>query len=428
MSSAHAAGGGPDQPKPVPDLTAALKLFDETTAALGARLGRMEEILGQKQQELVATNRALSEKVDELDRLSRWLNLVMGAVASGVLAIDRAGTITTCNAAAEACLRPTILDPIGASYRDAFPDSPLLRVAMGEIESASYERTTVGAGGRRILAAKASALRAPDGAAIGAVEVFEDVTEVRRLRETVERADRLQQLGEMAAGVAHEIRNPLNGIEGFASLLARDLPAGDKRRRYADLVVDGVRALNRTVTGLLEFTKPRRLELTSVAPRDLAQACVDLVGSELALLASEPRDAGEVAPAADLVIDDRWDGGRVQVDGQQLKQVLLNLVQNAVHAATGRHGSDGARVVVRLSRGSDGAGRTALVFQVDDNGPGVPPEERQRIFTPFYTTKDHGTGLGLAVSHAITGLHGGTLSVDDAPGGGARFALVLPID
>ncbi len=411
-----------------PDLAAALKLFDETTAALGARLERMDQILGQKQQELVATNRALSGKVDELDRLSGWLNLVMGAVASGVLAVDRAGIITTCNAAAEACLRPTILDPIGASYAQAFPDSPLLRVALGEIESAAYERAIVGAGGRRILAAKASALRAPDGGAIGAVEVFEDVTEVRRLRETVERADRLQQLGEMAAGVAHEIRNPLNGIEGFASLLARDLPEGDKRRRYADLVVDGVRALNRTVTGLLEFTKPRRIAPTAVAPRDLAQACVDLVASELAHHAGQAGQAGEAAPAAQLEIDDRWDGGRVQLDGQQLKQVLLNLVQNAVHAAASAHPSGGARVTVRLAPGVDANGRPALLFQVDDNGPGVPSEERQRIFTPFYTTKDHGTGLGLAVSHTIAGLHGGALSVDDAPGGGARFVLVLPID
>ncbi|HYE08072.1 MAG TPA: ATP-binding protein [Planctomycetota bacterium] len=413
-----------------PDLAAALKLFDETTAALGARLERMDQILGQKQQELVATNRALSDKVAELDRLSGWSNLVMGAVASGVLAVDRAGIITTCNAAAEACLRPVILDPIGASYAEAFPDSPLLRVAVGEIESAAYERAIGGPGGRRILSAKASALRAPDGQAIGAVEVFEDVTEVRRLRETVERADRLQQLGEMAAGVAHEIRNPLNGIEGFASLLARDLPEGDKRRRYADLVVDGVRALNRTVSGLLEFTKPRRIAPTAVAPRDLAQACIDLVASELAHQAGDgdTGHAGAAAPAAQLAIDDRWDGGRVPLDGQQLKQVLLNLVQNAVHAATTVHGDGGARVTLRLARGVDGSGRPALLIQVDDNGPGVPAEERQRIFTPFYTTKDHGTGLGLAVSHTIAGLHGGTLSVDDAPGGGARFVLVLPID
>jgi nitrogen fixation/metabolism regulation signal transduction histidine kinase len=281
---------------PVPDLEAALRLFDETTAALSARLARMDEILGQKQQELMAANARLSEQVAEADRLSRWLELVMGAVASGVLAIDRDGTITTCNAAAEAVLRPALPDPIGASYRELFPASPLLRVAAGGTEMAEYERVLAGAdGARRVHAAKARVLRSPDGAAIGAVEVFEDVTEVRRLQEIVERADRLQQFGEMAAGVAHEIRNPLNGIEGFASLLSRDLPAGDPRKRYADLVVEGVRTLNRTVTGLLEFTKPRRIERRPCAPAELAAACVELVRSELTLAARDRAPAAAVA-------------------------------------------------------------------------------------------------------------------------------------
>jgi signal transduction histidine kinase len=408
----------PDRPAPqLSDLEAALKLFDETTGALAARIQRLEEVLVLKQQELLAANRALGDKVSELDRVTAWLNLVMSAVASGVVAVDRAGRITTCNDAARAALAGCLASPLGADYRAAFPDSPLLRVLDGTVPAAAYERIVSGPDGARcILAAKASPLRGSDGAMLGAVEVFEDVTEMRRLRESVERADRLKQLGEMAAGVAHEIRNPLNGIEGFASLLTRDLPADDQRHRYATHIVEGVRNLNRTVSVLLDFTRERRLERRPVPPVDLAHDCLELVRAELAL---RPAEDGPTV-ALDLV--DRWGGARIDVDGGQLKQVLLNLVQNAVHAV-----DDGDRpepcVTLTVEPVADPAG---VAFVVDDNGPGVPAEIRQRIFTPFYTTKDHGTGLGLAVAHAIVQLHGGGIAVEDSPLGGARFRVTLP--
>ena len=400
-----------------PDLSqieAALRLFDDTTAALSDRVRRLEDVLVQKQQELVESNRRLAENVSALDRTTAWLNLVMESVASGVLAIDRDGVVTTCNRAAESALAGALTDPVGADYREAFPDSPLLGV-LAQGEPASYERSVRGADGAlRILATKGAPLTGPDGVRIGAVEVFEDVTEMRRLRESVERADRLKQLGEMAAGVAHEIRNPLNGIEGFASLLARDLPAGDKGQRYAAHIVEGVRNLNRTVSALLEFTSPRRLERRPVVPAALAQDCLELVRAGLAL----PRQ--EEVTAVELVLHDRWPGGEPALDGGQLKQVLLNLVQNAVHAVQdqGRAG----RVELTIAPTPDGG----VAFIVDDDGPGVPAEARQRIFTPFFTTKDHGTGLGLAVAHTIVGLHGGALTVDDAPIGGARFTVTVP--
>jgi signal transduction histidine kinase len=397
------------------DIEAAIRLFDETTGALSARVRRLEEVLVQKQQELVTANRALEAKVNELDRLMAWLELVMGAVASGVVAVDAAGRITTCNAAARAALVPLCPDPIGRDHHALLPEAGLGRVLAGAATSAAYEHVIrLADGGRRVLAAQASPLLGPSGAIIGAVEVFEDVTEVRRLRDQVERADRLKQLGEMAAGVAHEIRNPLNGIEGFASLLMRDLPAEDKRHRFATHIVEGVRDLNRTVSALLAFTNPRRIERRRVDPVALATDCLALVRSELDL---HPDDHRPVH----LELDDQWRRGGVEIDGMQLKQVLLNLVQNAVHAVC-EGGPEAGRVRVAVAS-VDGA----LVLSVDDDGPGVPVAARQRIFTPFFTTRDHGTGLGLAVAHTIVTLHGGTLTVEDAPLGGARFRVVVPL-
>ena len=374
--------------EPPLDLAAALRLFDETTGALAGQVARLEQILVAKQAELSEANARLAA--------------VMAGVAAGVVAVGLDGRLQTMNPAACAVLPGLSL---GAEWGALAPTSPALRILAGEAGPLRAERVQQG----RVLDARASALRDQAGSLTGAVEVFDDVTEIRSLAERAERADRLKQLGEMAAGVAHEIRNPLNGIEGFASLLVRDLPEGDKRRRFAQLIVEGVRDLNRTVTGLLEFTRQRRLERRAHDPVALVRSVTEIVTADATV-------------TAELTISDHWhDRGSVQVDGAQLKQVLLNLVRNAVEAAAEAHPGAG-RVAVTV----EGAGQ-GLAILVDDDGPGVPLEERQLIFTPFHTTKEHGTGLGLAVSFAIVQLHGGSLTVDHAPQGGARFRILLPV-
>ncbi len=390
------------------DFAAAIKLFDETTGALSSQVRRLEEVLTAKQAELVATNGKLTDKLTELDRLTVWLNLVMGSIASGVIAIDQAGSVTTCNEAACEVLRGELPDLISSDYRRTFPDGPASRVlASGRAEGPVERAIRAPGGGRRLVRLRAAPLRSPDGRLLGAVEVIDDVTELRALQEHAERADRLKRLGEMAAGVAHEIRNPLNGIEGFASLLAKDLPPGSKEARWAQLVVDGVRDLNRTVSGLLEFTRVRRIERQATDPAALARACLDLLRAE-------------DTPGLELVWEDRWPPGEAVIDGAQVKQVLMNLLQNAVHAVSERDPA-GGRVRLAIEALGDGG----VVFTVDDDGPGVPAAERARIFTPFHTTRSQGTGLGLALSLAIAQLHGGTIVVDDGPWGGARFRVEL---
>ncbi len=396
----------PSASAPPPDLHAVLRLFDETTAALSGQVRRLEQVLVQKSGELQETNERLAST-------NAWLDLVLGAVASGVIAVDRAGEITTCNRVAETLLAKDLPDPVGADYAKVFPDSPLLRVLAGA-GAADYERSVqTRDGGRRILACSAAPLRSPTGELLGAVEVFEDVSELLRLREQSERADRLKQLGAMAAGVAHEIRNPLNGIEGFASLLARDLAgsaaeADQRRRRWAEAVITGVRELNRTVSGLLEFTRPRRIERRSADPVQLAQAVVDLV------------QAGNENAEVVVRLVDGWQArGPISVDGAQIKQVLLNLVQNAVHACSEHAG----RGTVSLSVEPEEPGR--LAYTIDDDGPGIPAEQRPHLFTPFHTTRDQGTGLGLAIAQTIVQLHGGAITVGESPVGGARFRVVL---
>ena len=389
------------------DFEAALRLFDETTSALASQVQRLEGVLTAKQAELVATNTRLTEKVDELDRLTAWLNLVMGSIASGVLAVDLNGTVTTCNEAACDALRGELPDLIDSDYRAAFPDGTAARtLATGRVAGPEERVVRAPGGGRRYLRLKAAPLRGPDGTLLGAVEVVDDVTALRALQEQAERVDRLKRLGEMAAGVAHEIRNPLNGIAGFASLLARDLEVGSRQARYAQAVVDGVRDLNHTVSGLLEFTRVRRIERSLTDPAGLARDCIALLQAE------DP--TGVV-----LTCVDEWPGGPFALDAPQIKQVLLNLLQNAVHAVSEREPAGGR---VRLTVTADPVG---VAFCADDDGPGVPPAERARIFTPFHTTREEGTGLGLALALNIAQLHGGTITVETSPLGGARFRVVI---
>ena len=389
------------------DFASAIRLFDETTGALASQVQRLEGVLTAKQAELVATNARLTDKLNELDRLTAWLNLVMGSIASGVLAVDQHGAVTTCNEAACHALQGELPDLIECVYTERFPDGPAAQVLITGHAVGPIERTVRGADGQPVLLRlRASPLRSPDGTLLGAVEVIDDVTVLYALQAQAERADRLARLGEMAAGVAHEIRNPLNGIAGFASLLARDLEAGSKPARYAQAIVDGVRDLDRTVSGLLEFTRARRILRNPIDPLKLAHSCLELVRAE------EPQ-------AVTFAVHETWGDGEVAIDGAQVKQVLINLLQNAVHAVSEREPL-GGRVQIGVERLING-----VAFVIDDDGPGVPEAERAKIFTPFHTSREQGTGLGLAISGTIAQLHGGSITVEDSPLGGARFRVTL---
>lgn len=205
-----------------------------------------------------------------------------------------------------------------------------------------------------------------------------------------ERERRLASLGEMSAVLAHEIKNPLASLKGNAQLLAA-MQDGDKPRAKAERVVDEARRLERLVDDLLQF----------VRTGELARGEVD-VG---ALLAAHASDGVVVAPPAAPIA---W-----SLDGERVREVIANLIDNA-RAAGGP-----VEVAARVDRGR-------LVIDVRDHGPGVPAADRERIFEPFFTNKPHGTGLGLAVARRIVELHGGSLAVLDAAGGGAVFRVEIP--
>jgi two-component system NtrC family sensor kinase len=251
----------------------------------------------------------------------------------------------------------------------------------------------------------ASLIRDADGRVQGAVVILEDISEAKRFQEQMQRADRLAAVGEMAAGIAHEINNALAVIFGQTAG-GPERPPPDLRNALGQVDAQARRIAD-IVQGVLGFARPRAPRPVAVDLAALAAETLELVRHDLA----REHVHLETAFAPDLP--------PVQADPQQLQQVILNLVGNAIQSMEG-HADNRLRVEVREEADD-------VALRVVDSGPGIPAEVLARIFDPFFSTKAEGSGLGLSVSYAIARAHGGDLRVTSEPGLGATFTLVLPI-
>ena len=240
------------------------------------------------------------------------------------------------------------------------------------------------------------------GRVVGSTAILRDVTDQRRTEAELTRSRALAAVGEMAAKLAHEVKNPLAGIYAAVQVLARDLEREDPRRAIFDEIGAEVRRVDQTVIDLLRFSRP-------VPPR--------LRPTSLGALARDTVEPLRRAhPTVELALE-LPDDLIVAIDERMIGTALENLVSNALQAVDGR----GTRVVVAARREPGG-----VAIEVRDDGPGIAPAQREEVFEPFFTTKTRGTGLGLPIALKNAQAHGGSLELDDAPEGGARFTLRLP--
>ncbi|MCE5272166.1 PAS domain S-box protein [bacterium] len=261
--------------------------------------------------------------------------------------------------------------------------------------------------------ARLEAVRDSDGRIVGAVEILTDLSSIKQLRDEVSRSRTLSALGEMAANVAHEIRNPLGGIGGFAALLERDLGVDDPRRNLVKKIIEGVASLDRIVSNLLIYTRPikpslRRIELAS------------FVDEVLAFLEVEIENQG-----LPIVIQRDFPGDRLEaeIDPSLMQQVLLNILQNAVHAMR----AAGGQLTISLSREGNCDGTRSLRLVVADQGVGMSEDVQKKIFNPFFTTREDGTGLGLAIAKKMIQEQQGSIDVRSQLGAGTEIAILLPL-
>jgi two-component system sensor histidine kinase HydH len=233
-----------------------------------------------------------------------------------------------------------------------------------------------------------------------------DVTEIKKLEAQVRRHDRLVALGKMAAGVAHEVRNPLSSIKGFATLLGSRFPAKSEEGEAARLLINEVERLNRIITELLTYARPLPLTIAEVAIEPFIEA-------SLKLIQSDAKELG-VAVHQEIALVRK----QVRLDKDRLNQVLLNLYLNSLQAM--EHGGE-LRVAVR-----EGARPGTIEISVRDTGCGIAADILERVMDPYFTTKPEGTGLGLAMVYKIIDEHGGTIKIASKEGEGTTVTIILP--
>jgi PAS domain S-box-containing protein len=378
----------PNQDMDIKALAEAFEAFNRTTQTMEESYRRLEGRLQELDQELETRNR-------ELALTSDYLNSIMESMSDGVIAVDTGERITTFNGAASQVLGFQAGEIVGTPFRDVFGRDFFVDEGRALLELRTCD-------GRAIqVIERDSPLFGRNGTRIGAVKVFQDQTELETLRTKMRQQDRLAAIGEMAATVAHEIRNPLGGIRGFASLLARDLDDSDPRKRLVDKIQVGARELERVVSELLEYTRPIQLQLRTASCTELIDATLGYIE-----LGNRPvRIGNHVAPEF-----------QVLVDPDRVRQVFLNIILNAVQSIDGK---GDVFVTAEL--------RDAMVsIAFADTGCGMSPEQLTQVFSPFFTTKEKGTGLGLAVASKIVEAHHGSIEVASEPGKGSTFVVCLP--
>jgi PAS domain S-box-containing protein len=334
---------------------------------------------------------------------------MLDGLTSGVLIVGADGRVKALNPAGEAILGRSRDDLLGRPAQEIFAASPeLLALLMDGVRLGRAHAREVVACARPSLppahlGVTVSALPSATGRTGGAFCIFSDLTEIRGLQERVRLKESLAGLGEMSAGIAHEFRNALGTILGYARLLAREAgPAAE----HGAAIAREVEGVGRIVDDFLRYARPARLQVSLWDPR----AVIEDVAREV------QRDGGRASTR--IEVDGAWPPG-LQADEALLRQAFQNLLKNALEAT-----SQGGTVRVT---GAHDAARGVLRVQIQDAGAGFPPDVLQRLFTPFVTTKPNGTGLGLAMAQKAVVCHDGAIDAVNSERGGACVTVILPL-
>ena len=351
-------------------------------------------------EQLQGARSKLAESETRLEALQSIYSAVVRSIGSGILTTDEQGVVTWLNPSAEALTGFSDAEARGQPLHMLLPE---LAAAVGAAPLPPRNEVKLRArnGQERILGFAVAPLT---GHVPGRVILFQDLTELRQMEHAVRRSDRLAVVGGLAAGLAHEIRNPLASMCGSIEVLGASPHLNEQERKLMKVVLGEAERLEVLVKEFLSFARPASPELTALPGARAVAETIELL---------KPQLSGrgiEVETSADESL-------LVRADARQFRQVLWNLLGNAADAT-----SPGGRVQVKLQRQNGHA-----LLEVADSGEGIPQEDLGRIFDPFFTTKDGGTGLGLAIVHRIVEAHGGELSVKSEPGKGSVFRVALPL-
>lgn len=372
-----------------------------------AGMGLVAVLAGTLTRNLWRTGEDLAQKTRDLDLLQELHAAILHSLPSGLMTIQHDGTIVYANPSAAQILRQPLDALVGSRLCERV--SALCEAWVAQSEGRGLgQRTDVSllrADGSRIRLGFAFAPLHLTEAPSATIAIFQDVTEVVRLKAAVERAERLATVGKFAAGLAHEVRNPLSSICASIEVIQGSLDPPPAMARLMNNAIVEADRMNALITDFLTLTRPRRMQVSRI---DLGK----LVEEVLSMFKLNLPDQG-IEVVAKL-----GDGFEVSGDESMLRQVLWNLLRNAAEAMS----QDGGHLWVELEHLPSAEVRLTL----RDEGGGIPESVMNRVFDPFYTTKEHGTGLGLAISHSILEAHEAKLHMESVEGEGTTLCLIFP--
>jgi two-component system sensor histidine kinase PilS (NtrC family) len=353
-----------------------------------------------------------SSRIADLQAFSQH---VIDSLTSGLATTDAANRILTFNRAAEAITGHSLASVSGARIADILQLPPAYEASLEQVTDGPVNRRLdlgyTRADGRRIdLGLSAAPLVTASGPS-GFLFTFQDVTSSRKLEREAQMQQRLAAVGEMAAGIAHEIRNPLASMSGSIQILRQELPLSEEQSQLMDIVLRESERLNDTIRSFLAYARPQRLAVTMV----------DLGGllHDTAMLL---RNSSECGDGHSIEVDVPETEVGFEADEGQMRQIVWNLATNGLRAMR-----DGGRLVLSARGETDPSGASAVVLCVQDHGVGIEPDEVDGIFQPFHGAFARGTGLGLAIVHRIVSDYQGEIQVTSRPGKGTTIYIRFPM-
>lgn len=380
----------PSQVQDADKLAEAFRIFNRASEELAGAYTSLQSQVAELTAELAVANGKLRREYQEKAALSERLGLLLDALPAGVAVLDRNGVIEQVNPAAQAMLG-ALLE--GRTWESVAASCLVATATPGEW-SAGPE------GAQRRLSTSVSSF----DSAGGRIVLIHDVTETHQMKTQAARNERLAAMGEMAAGLAHQLRTPLAAALLYTAHLERPELASADRRRCASKAIERLKHLERLIQDMLIFARGESGAVECLTPDSLVAELVQVF---------EPlaRNRGVSFVVGDESAGSSFHGNRKAVLG-----ALTSLLENALDACP-----EGGRVELGARRAQD-----SVVFEVTDNGRGMDPAVLSRLFEPFFTTRAEGTGLGLAIARGVARSHGGDIEVRSAPGRGTRFRVVLP--
>ena len=407
--------------------------FNRIINSLQRKYLELKEDFSHQNEELAAANKKLVELTEQNITATEYLNSILHSISAGVITVDQAGTITHFNPSASMILGIPVTEPLQRKYNTIIPSGEpsyanALRTAETGQEFNSVEKTITMSDRSKIrLSVSTAIIKDKNGTPIGATEVFQDLTKIKKMENEIARLNTLAALGEMAATIAHEVRNPIAGIGGFAALLDRDIKASDPNKPLIGKIIKGVNNLNLTVDTLLNYTRFEEIHTEDTNYFDFLKQSIDQFKND------------HHENLANITIENKYistdlDQLEICIDPMLFRQVIFNIMKNGIEEI-----NYNGKITIQteklsrqkaVERYADkvmfGLQETIVEIKIADSGSGISKHNIDKIFSPFFTTKSDGNGLGLAVAWKIVKTHGGDMFVENNTlDSGAVFTILM---